>query len=311
MKRIAFLAFTLLMGVLVSCEDDDNGMEPDYQVNDPDSAPVVAVDRFSDNAGMLFRRSGNPALPDANEAVNFDQGPFITMGLGPSGEMVEYYNFDVQPTDPAPIYVLFREGESSPVSEQLNIIDVIPGDAGYNDFWHVHKVTVPSDYEANTASSLQDIQDRGFNIEGTTMLVNCPVVPEGSMASKRMGGGSTGLVRGWYKEQVVYYFSFEEKALMPVNDMVPTSPIYVSFNINPSSDPNSGPASGFMTEAGSSQTHNVLATLPSHSGYSPLWMVNVYDNADFPNVMDLATATSANILATGVANVNCPVVSVQ
>lgn len=311
MRRITFLGIALLMTALVGCDDDDS-MKQMYPVNDPDTAPVVAVDRFSDDAAMLFRRSAKPSLPDANAPINFDQGPFITKGLGPQGGMVEYYNFDVQPRDPAPIYVLFREGASSPVDDQLNIIDDIPGDSDYNDFWHVHKVTVPSDYEANSASSLQDIMDRGFDIQPTSMLVNCPVVPEGSSASKRMGGGNSGLVRGWYKDQVVYYLSFEEKALSPVSDMVPVSPIYVAFNINPDpNDPNSGPASGFMTEPGTDQTHNVVATTPSDNGYSPMWMVNVYDNADFNMVMDLTSATSANILATGVANVNCPIVSVQ
>jgi hypothetical protein len=69
--------------------------------------------------------------------------PFITKGFTPSGQTVEYYNFDVQPTAPAPIWVLFKQGESNPVSGQLNIINVIPGDAGYNDFWQVYKVIVP------------------------------------------------------------------------------------------------------------------------------------------------------------------------
>jgi len=50
------------------------------------------------------------------------------------GQHIKYYNFDVQSTQPAPIWVLFRDGESSPVSGQLNIIDKLPGEAGYNDF---------------------------------------------------------------------------------------------------------------------------------------------------------------------------------
>jgi hypothetical protein len=281
---------------------------------DPDTAPEVSVDRFSDAAATLMKRSENPGLPAADDPINYDQGaPFITKGLGPDGQMVEYYNFDVQPTEPAPIYVLFSEGESSPVPDQLNIIDVIPGDNGYNDFWHLHKVTVPEAYEANVVTSLQEIMDKGYDIEATETLVNCPVVPEGSSASKRMGGGNSDLIRGWYKDQVVYYFSFEEKALTrTANDMVPLSPIYVTFNVNPDpNDPNSGPPSGFMSEQGNMQTHNVVATIPSDNSYSPLWMVNVYDNADFSNVSNLSTAQSANILATGVANVNCPIVSVQ
>jgi len=90
---------------------------------------------------------------------------------------------------------------------------------------------------------------------------------------------------------------------------VPTSPIYVTFNINPNM-PNGGPPSGFMTEDGT-QTHNVLGSLPGDIGYSPLWSVSVFDNADFATVNSLSTAQSSNVLANGVMNVNCPVVLVE
>jgi len=63
-----------------------------------------------------------------------------------------------------------------------------------------------------------------------------------------------------------------------------------------------------MTEQGSNQTHNIVATLPEDSGYSPLWQVYVYDNADFESVTDLSSAESANILNTNAGYVNCPVV---
>jgi hypothetical protein len=41
-----------------------------------------------------------------------------------------------------------------------------------------------------------------------------------------------------------------------------------------------------------------------------LWLVAVYDNADFPSVHDLASALKAKVLAPGAATVNCPIVSV-
>jgi hypothetical protein len=278
---------------------------------DPDTAEVVSVDRFSMEAGHLFLRDETNGLPGPNEPIDFDVEPFITKGLGPDGELIAYYNFDVQPTEPAPIWVLFRGGEESPVEGQMNIIDVIPGDTGYNDFWEVQKVTVPMDYVANTVTSSMEIMDAGYPIEETTILVNCPVVPEGSTAKLRLGDESPELTLGWYKGMVVYYFNFLEKSLM-VNDMdmVPTSPIYVTFNINPDME-GGGPGSGFVTDPATGRTHNVAATLPDDESYSPLWWVNVYDNADFDNVSDLPSAASANILASGVANVNCPIVMIE
>ncbi len=277
----------------------------------PETATRALIDRFSSSAGMLFVRDATNGLPAAGQPVNFDQGPFITQGFGPNGEITQYYNFDVQPTAPAPIYVLFREGESAPVSGQLNIVDVIPGDQGYNDFWQVVKVTVPRNYVANGVTSLEEIETAGYGMETTNTIVNCPIVPEGSTATKRLGGGSAGLVQGWYRGQAVFYFAFEERALTSTSGgSVPLSPIYVTFNINPD-QPGGGPASGFKTEPGTSQTHNVVATLPANSGYSPLWIVNVYDNADFGSVRNLATAQGARVKGAGVALVNCPVVLIQ
>ena len=277
-------------------------------VNCPVVLDYVRVDRFSVEAGNLFIRTEENGFPGPNEPVDFDMEPFITKGLGPDGEHISYYNFDVMPTEPAPIYVLFREGEVSPVSGQMNIIDVVPGVEGYNDFWEVHTVTVPWDYEANSVTGFSQIMDAGYDIEETTTLVNCPVVSEGSTASLRYNDGDTGLTRGWYRGSVVYYFNFVEAPLMTdESDMVPLSPIFVTFNINPDME-GGGPPSGFVTEPVTGRTHNVAATLPGDVGYSPLWWVNVYDNADFDNVGDLASASTANILAEGVAKVNCPIV---
>jgi len=195
-------------------EMDDDDMDDDMSMSpmDPEEAPRASVDRFSEEAGTLMVRSEENDLPGPDERIDFDHGPFITQGLGPDGNVVEYYNFDVQPVDPAPIYALFYEN-GDPVEDQLNIIDVIPGDDGYNDFWQVHRVTVPEEYEANTLTSAHQILDGDYAVEATDTIKNCPVVPDGSTASQRYGDGDADLVEGWYDEQVVSYFLFEEDDL--------------------------------------------------------------------------------------------------
>ncbi len=294
--------------------DDDAPVVPSGDhATDPDTAPRAAVDRFSADAGMLMVRSDENDLPGPNEPIDFDSGePFVTQGLGPDGEVVKYYNFDVQPTAPAPIYALFRAGESSPVSGQLNIVDVVPGDKGYNDFWQVMKVTVPADYVTNSVTSASALRAAGYPIDETDMLVNCPIVPDGSTATMRLGDEDPGLSRGWYRDGVVFYFNFSEAMLTTTGGNVPVSPIFVTFNVNPDpNDPMSGPASGFEVEPNSAQTHNVPATLPDDAGYSPLWGVQIYDNADFETVMDLASVEHASILVDDGPTVNCPIVSIE
>ena len=282
--------------------------EPATKPLDPNHAPIAAVDRFSDKAGHLQLRTPDNHIPGPNQPVDFDTGPLITQGLSPTtGKSVRYYNFDVQTTTPAPVYVLYREGEDKPVASQLDIIDTLPGEKGYNDFRQVWKVTVPRNYVANTIADATTLLSAGYKMEKTNRLRNMPVVPDKSTAKARLKGESAELQRAWYQGQVAKFFSFDEAPLSGSN--VPLSSIYVTFNINPGT-PNGGPGSGFKTEPGSEQTHNVPATLPGDSGYSPLWLVSVYDNADFSSVHDLKTALKAKVLGGGVATVNCPIVFV-
>jgi len=277
---------------------------------DPDKAPVAEVDRFSDKAAHLQLRTAENHLPRPNEPVDFDTGPFITQGLSPTtGKPLRYYNFDVQGTTPAPVYVLYREGEDKPVLGQLDIIDTLPGEKGYNDFRQVWKAWVPKDYVVNTITDSAALLKAGYKTEQTSVLRNMPVVPDKSRAKARLKGASADLQRAWYRGQVAKYFSFDEAPLSAAGSSVPVSPIYVTFNINPA-QPNGGPGSGFRTEPNSPQTHNVPATLPGDTGYSPLWLVAVYDNADWPSVHDLDTARKAKQLAAGAATVNCPIVFV-
>lgn len=294
---------------LAACKKSNTSSSPTPL--DPSTAPAASIDRFSTAAGHLQVRTATNGLPAANAPVNFDQAPFITTGFAPDGSVVQYYNFDIQPTAPAPIYVLTKQGQTTSIPGQ-NIIDVIPGSNGYNDFWQIYNVTVPANYVANTITSYAGLMASGYPISMTSNLVNCPVVPAGSVATQRYpSSGSAALTQGWYKDSVVYYFNFSEKALTTNSaGQVPVIPIYVTFNINPN-QPNGGPSSGIETEPGSAQTHNVISALPTDPGYSPLWAVAVYNDSSFNSVNNWTTAMAAPVLVPDAGNVNCPVVSHQ
>ena len=209
---------------------------------DPDQAPIAAVDRFSDKAAHLQVRTADNHLPGPNEPVDFDTGPFITQGLSPTtGKPVRYYNFDVQSTTPAPIYVLYREGEDKPVAGQLDIIDTLPGEKGYNDFRQVWKVWVPKDYVANTIADAATLLRRRLQ-DGSRPIRcgTCRWCPTSRRARMRLKGESAELQRAWYQGQVAKFFSFNEAPLSAAGTNVPVSPIYVTFNVNPG-EPNGGP----------------------------------------------------------------------
>jgi hypothetical protein len=283
---------------------------------DPAKAPIAAVDRFSDSAGTLLRRSADNHLPGPNEPIDFDTPPsglipsdnFNVWGFSPAGEPALYYHLDVQSTTPAAVYILYHEGEDKPVQNQLDIIDTLPGEKGYNDFRQVWKVWVPKDYVANTITDASMLQQAGYKMEKTDKLLNMAIVPDKSRARVRFNGGNPELQSAWYRGEVAKFFLFDEAPLSVSGDKVPVSPIYDGFTINPGQP---GGEMEFCTDPNSTQTHNVVATMPGDNGYSPLWLRVVYDSAACPSVHSLETALQAKKVAANVLFINCPMVSVK
>ena len=163
---------------------------------------------------------------------------------------------------------------------------------------------------ANTITDCAALLDAaGYKMEQTGALRNMPVVPDKSTAMMRLNGESADLHRAWYRGQVAKFFSFAEAPLAAGSERSAVADLRdlqrqsrrtewrTRFRVSRPS-PNS------------EQTHNVPFTLPGDAGYSPLWLVAVYDNADFPSVHDRATALKAKVLAPGAATVNCPIVFV-
>jgi hypothetical protein len=293
----------LLFTFCTSCKKNSPSIHVGKDIT---TAPHAYIDRFSSAFGHIFVRTATNGLPAANAPINMDVAPFITHGLNPDGTPTTYYNFDVLPVTPVPIYVFFAQ--SAPTVEltaQNHVIPVKPGDAGYNDFWVVNKVMVPDNYVPNSLTNVTAILNSGYPIVATNQIVNCPVVPYGSAAALTYGSNAPqSLVTGWYRDSTVVYFNFDEaKTPLTLNsaNQVPTPPIYVFFANN------TDPSMGFATVTGSTQTHNVISVNPTQAGYSPLWNVNKIDISNFSNVSNLATALALPSTAVG-ATVNCPVV---
>lgn len=218
------------------------------------------------------------------------------------GRQTFYYDFgtnspaseDGQTVIPAPIYVLVTgfdaDGNPQVVEGQHNIVDVIPGDAGYSDLWQVTFVTVPADYQANTITSADEVLNGGYEMTVPGVLVNCPIVPDDSQLSE--GGAS--LVQGWYKGQEVYYFDFGPNTES-------TAPIY-AFITGMDAEGNPQFVDG---------QNNVIGVIPGDEAYSAFWNVNLVTvPADYqPNSItsvDEILAGGFDITPAGLL-VNCPV----
>ena len=239
-------------------------------------------------------RASENHLPGPDQPIDFDHPPFVTQSFGPDGRVVRYYNFDVQPDTPATLWRFTRAGTHEPLAGQLDVVDRIPGDDGYTDFWRIAWVEVPADFVPGSITSASTIRERGYPIAPDPSIVDCPIVPRGSTA--REGGTPTEL---WYRGAKLTCFGFGE--LHEQAGRVPTSPIYVTFA-------GGGPESGFRHETATPrQTHNVVFSVPGDVDYSPLWAVHIYDHAAFDQVHDEATALRAPLVKDGPL-VNCPIV---
>jgi hypothetical protein len=265
----------------------------------PRKTRTPAIDRFSAAAGHLMVRDATNGLPGADAPIDLDRPPFLTQGLAADGSTVRYYNFDVQSPHPATLYRFARAGTREPIAEQLDVVDVLPGDAGYSDFWRVARIEVPDSYAANSITSAADARARGLPIEMTGEIVDCPIVPRGTTAREATRVEPAVPTELWYRGARVTCLRFGAPLTID-GDRVPTSPIYVTF----------AKPGAFRTEGGRPQTHNVVMSVPGDVDYSPLWAVHVYDPAAFDRVKDGDSALAAKLVDANGPLVNCPVVAI-
>jgi hypothetical protein len=274
---------------------------------DPNAAKIVAVDRFSDAAGHLYKRSAplfNPAyltaiIPAPNDPIPLDL--FLTSGLGPNGEKITYYGLDEMSHTAGQVYVF------PDAPEQLPVLTAIPGDPTYNDFMLVTEVRATGGYTANTLTSAAEIAAAvtagDVTTTDTTRVVNWAVVPHGSSASRKFAGADPTGFRAWYDDQIADLFEFDQNLMLtpPPDGKVPSTPIIVIFANG------MDPSMGFAAEP-NGQTHNVLAALPGDPYYSSLWDHTLGKLSGFASVVDFDSA-AANIQGPGGIAVNCPVVA--
>ena len=256
----------------------------------PDYIPIAEVDRFSDEAGTFFRRSRTAGLPDPGAPIDFDDERFLLSARGPDGGSIQFYHFDVRSPVPAPVYLALDVQRDSLVAGQLPIFDLVPGEAGHNDFWRVHHVRVlGSEYRANSLASLQQVTDAGHEIVATDQVINAVMVPLGSTASRRLDPlASTAPRDGWYQTKIVKYLLFEGPPGVAVIDFDGekiTPPQMYGFFAN-----NQNEIGGFAVDSGTGSTHNVAASLPDRDDYSFLWVLSIFRMDLFLRVANAADA---------------------
>lgn len=216
---------------------------------------------------------------------------------------VQYYDFGMNTpligdngvqTQPLWVFIHGMNADGTPdfVEGQHNIVDTVPGEAGYSDLWQVVFVTVPEDYEPDSIRSAEEVVDSGYETETTNMFVNCPVVPAGTTLE-----GGEPLVQGWNDGEEVFYPDFG--ANPPT-----TAPIWV-FILGMNADGTPDFVEG---------QNNIIDTVPGDADYTAFWRVNMVTVPEGyePNSIrsaDDVLAAGYEITQTDMV-VNCPVTEV-
>ena len=273
LRNVALGGAGLAAAFVVGCSDDDD--------DDSESATTAPA---------------SATAPPATEAAK----EFALVSGWYRDSEVKYYDFGANSplvtgntVLTAPIYVFIAgmdaDGNPQFVEGQHNIIDVVPGDAGYSDLWQLNLVTVDGAYTPDSIKSRADLEASGLTPEPVEMFVNCPVVPKGSTLE-----GGEPLVQGWYKGEAVFYPDFGANPVFAL-------PIFAFIT---GMDSNGAPVfvEGQM---------NVIDSLPDDGGYSAFWRVNlitVPEDYEANTVKSAADVASSGYETTETdINVNCPV----
>lgn len=313
MRRAGLGLAGLAGAVLVGCSDEGptakkagtaDAMAKDAMAKDAMGKDAMAKDAMAKGTADAMAKGDTMAKGDAM-VQHVDLGPakrYELVNGWYQGRDTRYWDFGMASpvaasgaVTPAPIYAFASgtnpDGTPRLVSGQHNVIDVLPGQPGYSDLWQVMMVTVPAGYEVDSIRSKADIDARGLRATPANLLVNCPVVPQGSTLA-----GNKDLVQGWYRGQHVFYPDFGMNPAVAI-------PIW-AFATGMNADGSPRLVAG---------QRNIIDSIPGQAGYSAFWRVHlvmVNPGYEANSIKSAAQVASSGLPVTQTPLVvNCPVES--
>jgi hypothetical protein len=192
-------------------------------------------------AVVVTQAAASPARRSAGQTVHVAKKP-VTPGFF-QGKKIGYFDFGPVKLKPgnklAPIWTV-----TNGVDGQSNIVDTVPGQAGYSPLWRVSKVTWKDGVTPRlltSADAVNQAEQAGeVAVERTSTVVNCPVLGFGQ---KRHPGFSAG--------RAIRYYDLGPVKVAAGNEVVP---LYAPTNGVPGQ-------------------RNIAADVvaPGQTDYPPLW----------------------------------------
>ncbi|MFC1746371.1 hypothetical protein ACFL35_20430 [Candidatus Riflebacteria bacterium] len=193
----------------------------------------------------------------------------LQKGLNTNGNPLFYYDFGTGIASPSIVYLFYdSEGKKT---QNRPVFERIPGASTYSDFLRLRKVTLKENHHSDSIKSIADITALGLGYATTTVVLNYPILPPGSLLAD--DPVNRNFQSGWYETRKVYFYEFENSSLDGI--LTTTSP-FLSID----------------TTAIASGQLSFFSGMPGETNYSDLKKVFVVSLASaslVKDVLDFAT----------------------
>lgn len=296
---MALVAVVAVAGLAAACGDDDDATPagttaPAATATQPPAATATPEPEVKDPpliGGYYNGREVTYLLTDVSTAAD-------AAGLSDAtGYPVTFVASlgNVPEASTAKLY-LFMNGVAgpNPFGFQPNVIDSIPGDAGYSPLWLVRAVTWADGITARELKSEADVlaaETAGeLTIEKTPLVKNSPVVES---TPPRIGG--------YYNGRSADYFLTDVSTEADASGLSNATGFPVNFVASLGNVPEASTAKLYLFMNGVAGPNpfgfqpNVIDSIPGDAVYSPLWLVRAVTWADGVTARELKS--EADILA--------------
>ena len=178
------LLLLLALGCGESFVDDDNGEVALSEIPRERTGTIAVEQGFLGGKAVQYYRMGTFVPSETDWFPLYDTFPGMVVG-----EMFVWIN---------------DAGELRLDHPQRPIIDTLPKQAGYSDFFELVAVTGPGDYNANDIKSRATLLRTGYHTQYTGRVVNCPIVGPDNRLAPSKSLLKFPLVELWYRQKTVH-----------------------------------------------------------------------------------------------------------
>lgn len=202
----------------------------------------------------------NPQTTAQLPEIRLSAKTFAPINGWSDGKSIQYYDFSQSSENVGNAYVLVTgfDANNNPikVADQKDIYDAKRSDADYTDFWRILYVTVPTNYQADSIKSSDDIEKSNWSIKDSGRVENRPqVLNDDKIEPDRPKSG------GWVKGDAVYTWTFETNITRNSTDVTKVA-TGIEYE----------PVTGYDAAGNPNRVsgqYNIVDTVPGQENYTP------------------------------------------